>query len=86
MIEYTKGKKAEGDLIVRVNGHQLTFKELADKFIKKEGKIYIGTDEEIVGHYMTDHDQMIKWHIYHENNANLQVVDRGEHQRKKRNG
>ena len=30
MIEYTKGNKAEGDLIVRVNGHQITFKELAE--------------------------------------------------------
>ena len=30
MIKYTKGNKAEGDLIVRVNGHQITFKELAE--------------------------------------------------------
>tara|TARA_R100000008_G_scaffold84609_1_gene72475 strand:- start:265 stop:609 length:345 start_codon:yes stop_codon:yes gene_type:complete len=43
MIEYTKGKKAEGDLIVRVNGHQLTFKELAEicvQLCKNEDKIY----------------------------------------------
>ena len=62
-----------------------TFKELADQFIKKENKIHIGTDEEIVGHYMTDHDQMIEWGIYHDKNANLQIVDRKEHQRKRKN-
>ena len=43
MIEYSKGNKAEGDLIVRVNGHQLTFKELAEicvQLCKNEDKIY----------------------------------------------
>ena len=43
MIKYTKGNKAEGDLIVRVNGHQLTFKELAEiciQLCKNEDKIY----------------------------------------------
>ena len=43
MIEYIKGKKAEGDLIVRINGHQITYKELAEiciQLCKNEDKIY----------------------------------------------
>jgi len=43
MITFEKGKKAEGDLIVKINGHQLTYRELAEicvQLCKNEDKIY----------------------------------------------
>ncbi len=43
MIEYKKGKKHENDKIVLVNGHQITFKELAEimiVFYNNEENIY----------------------------------------------
>ena len=43
MIEYKKGKKHEKDKIVLVNGHQITYKELAERcitFYQNENNIY----------------------------------------------
>ena len=43
MIEYKQGKKHEKDKIVLVNGHQITFKELAEimiVFYNNEENIY----------------------------------------------
>ena len=43
MIEYKKGNKHEKDRIVLVNGHQITYKELAEiciTFYKNENNIY----------------------------------------------
>ena len=43
MIEYKKGKKHEKDKIVLVNGHQITYKELAEIciiFYENENNIY----------------------------------------------
>jgi hypothetical protein len=43
MITFEKGKKAKGDLIVKINGHQLTYRELAEicvQLCKNEDKIY----------------------------------------------
>jgi hypothetical protein len=43
MITFEKGKKAKDDLIVKINGHQLTYRELAEicvQLCKNEDKIY----------------------------------------------
>jgi hypothetical protein len=43
MITFEKGKKSKDDLIVKINGHQLTFRELAEicvQFCNNEDRIY----------------------------------------------